>query len=118
MLVFIMPIVYTGLLGLICFAVIDPIVRSKSFEKKLRVEDINSRYKMVRDINNSNLLIGKTQREVIEILGKDFKENCWGKNTWCYVAYDPDNYAPLDHYEFIVFFNEDGTVEKAEYKLI
>ncbi|SDW82995.1 hypothetical protein SAMN05444411_102263 [Lutibacter oricola] len=113
-----MPIIYTFIFAIICYTIINPIIRSKKFEKKEWIENINSRYRMVNDLKNNDLLIGKTKNEVLEILGKDFNENCWIKDTWCFTAYDPDNYAPLDHYEFIIFFDENGVVKKVVHQLV
>ena len=114
----VMPFIYTSIFVFVCYTIISPIVRSQKFDKSKWVKNVDSRYKMINNLIDSNLLIDKTKHEVIEILGNDFTENCWGESSMCYVAYDPDNYAPLDHYEFIVFFSENGIVKKAEYKLI
>jgi len=118
LLTFIMPFIYVVIFFTVHFWFITPLIRSQKFEKKIWVEDVYSRYKMVTDIIRNGLLIGKTKKEVIDILGEGFHENCWGENTLCYPAYDPDNYAFLDHYELVVFFNEKGTVKRVSTLLI
>lgn len=42
------------------------------FNKKVWHENKEERFKMSNDIIESNMLIGKTKQEVIEILGSDF----------------------------------------------
>lgn len=114
----IMPIIYTFFFVIICYGIINPIIRSQKFHKKEWILNPDSRYKMINDLMDNDLLIGKTKNEVIKILGKDFSENCWVKETWCYTAPDPDNYSPLDHYEFIIYFDNFGKVKKVAYMLI
>ena len=113
-----MPLIYTLTFAFICYNIIDPNIRSRKFNKDEWVKSIESRYKMVNYLIDNKLLVNKTKGQVIELLGDAFTEDCWGGNTLCYVADDPDNYAPLDHYEFVIFFNNKGVVEKAEYLLI
>lgn len=115
---FLMPVIYTTLMFGLCYGIINPIIKSKKFNSKEWIENVHSRYRMVNDLKKTKLLEGKTKKEVIEIMGTGFKTDCWTKNTFCYVAYDPENYAPLDHYEFIIFFNENNKVERMEYQLI
>ncbi len=113
-----MPIIYTTLMFGLCYGVINPIIRAKKFNSKDWIENVNSRYRMVNHLKKTKLLEGKTKEEVIDILGTEFKADCWTKNTFCYVAFDPENYTPLDHYEFIIFFNTNNKVERVEYLLI
>lgn len=115
---FLMPLIYTALMIGLCYGIINPLIRAKKFNSKDWIENVNSRYRMINDLKKTKLLNGKTRKEVIELLGNGFKTDCWNKNTLCYVAYDPDNYAPLDHYEFIIFFNENNKVNRVEHMLI
>jgi len=98
--------------------VINPLIRSKKFETTTWINNPSSRYKMVNDLKNNDLLIGKTKQEVLDFLGNDYKENCYKKNTICYIAYDPDNYAVLDHFEFVIYFDNNGIVVKVSSELI
>lgn len=113
-----MPILLTALMFGVCYGIINPILRSKNFNTKDWIENTDSRYRMVNDLKSNKLLLGKTKEEIIKILGAEYKTDCWTKNTFCYVAYDPENYAPLDHYEFIIFFNQKNKVERVEHQLI
>ncbi len=109
-----MPVFWTSIMIGICYGIINPILRSKKFNSKDWIENVDSRYKMVRDLEDNKLLEGKDKEEIIKILGRDYTINCWTKNTICYVAPDPDNYAGLDHYELVVFFNDNHKVERVE----
>ncbi|MDO6803926.1 hypothetical protein Q4595_15860 [Wenyingzhuangia sp. 1_MG-2023] len=111
-----MPIIWTTLFTVICYGIINPILRSKDFNEKLWKEDIYSRYKMKNDL--SHKIIGKTKNEVIELLGNDYKSNCLYVNTICYVAYEPDNLAILDHYEIVIHFDENDIVNNISRELI
>jgi len=44
----------------------------KAFDKQKWHENIEERYKMSNDVIKSEMLIGKTKEEVIELLGDDF----------------------------------------------
>ena len=112
-----MPIVYTSLLALLIGFIIDPIFRAKKFETNEWVENVDSRYRMVNDLKKNDLIIGKTKNEVIEMLGNDFTEKCYGFNTLCYSTYDPKNFGSFDHYELVIYF-EKGLVSKISSELI
>ncbi|WP_324719666.1 hypothetical protein [Salinimicrobium sp. HB62] len=108
-----LPIVWTALFIGICYGIINPIWRSKEFNSKDWITDVDSRYRMVKDLEKNKLLEGKTKEEVIEILGTKYS-NCWTDNTICYITPDPDNFAVLDHMEFVVFFNEQNKVDQVQ----
>ncbi|MFI1742890.1 hypothetical protein [Thalassobellus sediminis] len=109
-----MPILLTTIMIGICYGIINPILRSKKFNSKDWIENVDSRYKMVNDLKKNNKLNGKTKKEIIELLGTEYTTDCWTKNTICYATPDPDNYAMLDHYEFVVFLNKKNKVERVE----
>ncbi len=114
----VMPVIYTIAFFFIYLKVINPIIRSKQFDQIIWKQDISSRYKMIQDIIESDLLIGKSKDEVVRILGNNFEENCWGKGTYCYLANDPDNYSLLDHRELVIHFDKNGIVNRVSYELI
>lgn len=93
-------------------------MRSKEFDSKEWIENKNDRYRMINHLMASDLIIGKTKNTVIEIIGEEYKEDCLLSNTFCYIAYDPDNFAFLDHYELVVHFDENNKVKKVSYELI
>ncbi|WP_394344445.1 hypothetical protein, partial [Flavicella sediminum] len=70
---------------------------------------------MTNDLES--ILIGKSKKEVIELLGKDHYINCRYLNTICYVAYEPDDWG-MDHTEFVIHFNENNIVIKFSKELI
>ncbi len=109
--------IYTALFLLIISYIVDPIVRSKKFETKDWVENVDSRYRMVNDLKKNNLLIGKTKNEVIKLLGNDYKENCIVQETLCYVTSDPNSFGSFDHYELVIYF-EKGIVSKIRPELL
>ncbi|WP_179005719.1 hypothetical protein [Winogradskyella forsetii] len=98
----------------ICYGIIDPVLRSKEFNSKDWIENVDSRYRMVNDLEKNKKLNGKTKNEIIELLGNEYTTDYWTKNTICYVAPDPDNYAMLDHYEFVIFLNGKNKVERVQ----
>ena len=112
------PILLTISFGAISYQYLDPIWRSKKFNSTDWIKEEDSRYRMINDLISSNLLIGKTKNQVKLILGPNYSENCWLKNTYCYIAYDPDNFAFLDHFELIVHFDKNNLVKNVTYELI
>ncbi|WP_366183850.1 hypothetical protein [Flavobacterium ovatum] len=114
-----MPIIWTTLFIGICYGIINPILRSKEFNSKDWIENIDSRYRMTNDLKE-NVLIGKNKIEVLKILGKNDGE-CGYKtspNTICYLIPDPENIGALDHYELVILFNEFGKVIKVTSEMI
>ena len=114
-----MPIIWTMLFIAICYGIINPILRSKEFNSKDWVENIESRYRMTNDLKE-NVLIGKNKIEVLKILGKNDGECGYKKNlnTICYLIPDPDNVGILDHYELVIIFNEIGKVIQVNSEMI
>jgi len=111
---FLMPFLLTILMIGICYGIVNPIMRSKEFNSKDWIQNIDSRYRMVNDLAENNILQGKTKEEIIALLGTEYTTDCWTINTICYISPDPDNYAALDHYEFVIFLNEENIVERVE----
>ena len=67
---FMSPIIYAGIIYFWIFSV--SYYPSNEFNKQEWETNIEERYKMSADIIKSKILIGKTQKEIIELLGKDF----------------------------------------------
>jgi len=108
------PIFLTIAMIGICYGIINPLLRSKEFNSTDWIQNIDSRYRMVNDLAKNDILKGKTKDETIALLGTEYTTDCSGKNTICYISPDPDNYAILDHYEFVIFFNEENIVKRVE----
>lgn len=64
------PVIYIGIILLWMFSV--SYYPSNEFNKKEWQTNVEERYKMSENINESEMLIGKTKEEVIELLGKEF----------------------------------------------
>ena len=117
-LTFIMPIIYTLTFIFIYINVVEPIILSKKFTSETWIENVDSRYKMINDLEENKLLIGKKRIDIIKMLGPDYEENCWIKNTICYPAPNPDDFSILDHYVLIIYFNKTNVVKKIGYQMI
>lgn len=55
---------------------------SNDFNKEKWHEDIEKRYELSEDLIDSEILIGKTKKEVKKILGDTFQE--WSSDNWSY----------------------------------
>ena len=111
---FLIPTFLTILMIAICYGIVNPILRSKEFNSKDWIQNIDSRYRMINDLKDNEILQGKTKEDIIQLLGTEYTMDCWTKNTICYISPDPDNYGILDHYEFVIFLNEENIVERVE----
>ena len=64
------PIVYIGLIYLWIFSI--SYYPTDDFDKQMWQSNPEERYKMSENIIESKILIGKTKREIIELLGNDY----------------------------------------------
>ena len=64
------PIVYIGLIYLWIFSI--SYYPTNDFDKQTWESNPEERYKMSEDIIESEILIGKTKQEIVELLGNDF----------------------------------------------
>lgn len=88
------PVIYVGLI-LIWFAVAS-YYPERDFEKEKWMTDIEKRYEMADDLVDNEKLIGKTKKEIIELLGQE--ENNPEGSHWIYyigckpslIGIDPD----------------------------
>ena len=64
------PIVYIGLIYLWIFSI--SYYPTNDFDKQTWKSNPEERYKMSEDIIESEILIGKTKQEIVELLGNDF----------------------------------------------
>ena len=111
---FLIPTLLTILMIGICYAIVNPILRSKEFNSNDWIQNVDSRYRMINDLKDNEILQGKTKEDIIQLLGTEYTMDCWTKNTICYICPDPDNYGILDHYEFVIFLNKENIVERVE----
>lgn len=93
--------------------VIDPSSRSMKFSREEWNNTRSDRYKMKNDIIEKSLFIGMHKKDLIELLGKDFKNE---KCSYC-IAYstgDPSVFSFLDSDEVTVFnFDKDSNTIKS-----
>lgn len=89
--------------------VIHPLVRSKTFEAHEWKTNEPNRYKMVANLIESKLLVGKSKVEVITLLGNHYElgpcSNCIG-----YATFEPCQGFSIDHEVLEVIFNEQNIV--------
>jgi len=64
------PLLYVGIIMIWIFSI--SYYPKTDFNKQKWIENKEERYKMSNDIIKSEILIGKTKKEVIELLGDDF----------------------------------------------
>lgn len=67
----------------------------------------SKRYKMRKDIIESELLIGKTKQEVIRLLGKSEASNLTGKDHLIYSLGDVPSFFDSEEEQLIVIFEND-----------
>jgi hypothetical protein len=72
--VIISPVIYALLIiGIILLIECHP---KRHFDKQKWDTNIETRYEMSKNIIKSNMLIGKTKEEVIELLGDEYTDHC------------------------------------------
>lgn len=99
------PIILTWLFITINTQYIAPWIRSEKFDSQIWKSNDKHRYRMVNDIIANKLLIGKTKKEVVSLLGDDPEE---GPCTDCigYSTYEPDQGFSIDHEVLEINFEE------------
>lgn len=103
------PIILTYLFININTQYIAPWVRSEKFDSQKWKTNEQHRYRMINDIMNSNLLMGKTKVEVITLLGNTTEEgpcnDCIGYST-----NEPDQGFSIDHQVLEINFDSQNRV--------
>lgn len=103
------PILFTWLFIAINSTYIYPWIRSEKFDSHRWKKEENYRYRMVNDLMENKLLIGKTKKDVIELLGNTTEEgpcnNCIGYST-----YEPDQGFSIDHEVLEINFDNQNKV--------
>lgn len=74
------PVIYVGLIMIWIFSI--SYYPTNGFNQTEWNSNIEERYRMSEDIIESKMLIGKTQEEVIEILGADFSSKNESRITY------------------------------------
>ena len=86
-----------------------------NYNKKTWLEDKTIRYKMVDNLINSKVLIGKNKSEIIELLGKPNSTNL-EENTWNYIIIGHNGLSSL-LIKLDLFFSNDDFVKKVKKKV-
>lgn len=104
-----LPILLTWIFIIANREYIAPRIRSERFDHEKWNSNEKNRYRMVRDIIDSKLLIGKTAEEVISLLGKSEEGgpcDCLG-----YPTNEPDGGFSIDHEVLEIDLDKHGKVE-------
>ena len=103
------PLLYSGIISIWIFSI--SYYPKTDFNKHEWNENKEERYEMSKDIIKSKMLIGKTKKEVIEILGNDFYNN--GDNHISYELGCVPGLFNIDP-DFLDIYFESGKVIKVE----
>tara|TARA_R110000868_G_scaffold230864_1_gene484125 strand:+ start:226 stop:684 length:459 start_codon:yes stop_codon:yes gene_type:complete len=107
--IILIPIIYVGLIAIWIFSV--SYYPDKVFDQNEWNSTVKERYEMSRDIIESNILIGKTKKEVTELLGHDFYSH--GENHISYELGHVPGLFNIDPDYMDIYF-ENGKVNKVE----
>jgi hypothetical protein len=105
----IFPIVLTWVFVTINSAFIKPWIRSEKFDSSKWIRKKSDRYRMVNDLVENTILIGKTKDEIIKLLGNTTEDgpcnNCLGYST-----NEPDQGFSIDHEVLEITFDNQNKV--------
>ena len=103
------PLIYVGTIVIMFYLL--SYYPTQEFDKNLWDQKIEERYKMSQNIINTNLLIGKSKEEVIELLGNDF--STYEENIIEYYLGFVPGFINIDPDCLFIYF-EDNKVIKVE----
>ena len=101
------PMTYIGIITIWLFSIWH--YPEKDFDKQIWETNIEERYMMSEDIIESDILIGKTKQEIIELLGTDYWT--YGENHISYYLGFVPGIANIDPDVLDIYF-ENGIVIK------
>lgn len=81
----------------------------KQFDKEVWKNNPLSRYQMVDDLIESQLLIEKTKEEVIELLGSPTARISQGKDAFVYKLGTPPSFFQSEPEQLLIIFEDDKT---------
>lgn len=84
------------------------------FDEKTWNANPSVRYKMLDDIIDSDLLIGKHKDTIIDVLGSPYKINLYGKDNFAYRLGRPPSFSESKRTILIIDFELDHAVEVIE----
>lgn len=84
------------------------------FDEKAWRANPEKRYQMVDDIIDSDLLIGKSKEDIIELLGSPYNTNLYGKDNFAYRLGRPPSFSESKRTILIVDFELDHAVQVIE----
>ena len=105
------PIVYAIFVMLFFYA--EEYYPNRDFDRNVWKTDTDTRYEYTHDLIKSNLLIGKTKPEVLEVLGKT---DTSGIYWYYYIGYRPEILNIDPSYIEIHFENGKVTTVKEQYR--
>ena len=101
------PLIYLGIIIIWIFSI--SYYPQQDFNKEKWDSNIEERYTMSEDIIESEMLIGKTKTEVLEILGTEYL-TCDENHITYYLGFVP-GFVSIDHDVLDIYF-ENGRVVK------
>ncbi len=107
--VIVSPLVYVGLIVIWIFSM--SYYPKRDFDQNEWRSNVEGRYEMSRDIIDSNILVGKTKEEIIELLGADFY--AYGENHIAYELGFVPGFLNIDP-DYLDIYFENGKVNKVE----
>ncbi|WP_020403793.1 hypothetical protein [Gracilimonas tropica] len=109
--VIITPLIYVGLV--LSFIFLISYYPSKEFDQQEWMDEPSERYEMSEDIIESELLIGKTKKEVEKMLGPS---NDMEKDNWAYMLGFVPGIANIDPSVLLIFFENGKVVKVSQHK--
>lgn len=89
-------------------------VFEERFNEKSWSANPSMRYQMADDIIDSDMLIGKSKEDVIELLGLPYKSNLFGKDNIAYRLGRPPSFSESKRTILIIDFELDHAVQVIE----
>jgi len=112
LIVILFAIFLIGILAILNSQYLNPWIRSQKFDADKWKKEERRRYRMVNDIIDNRLMIGKTKEEIILLLGQDFEEGTC-KDCIGYSTNEPDQGFSIDHEVLEIDFNSQNKVISA-----
>ena len=88
----------------------------KRFNQQQWQSERTTRYKLAEDIMESEMLIGKTKKEVIALLGPASPSSLTGSDHLLYYLGKPPSFFEAKEEKIVVVFNENRVIEVVHFE--